>query len=212
MKYVIWGAGVRGQCLAYHLKNDLVAFIDSDESKQGKKCKGVDIISFKDYLSSYDDAIIVISTHEEEISKFLLKENIYSYYFRSENPEDFLSSNPRDVLKEYIQKNIVDDIQYAIYGNTLYANLLYSWLIKCNLKYKPYLIVEDVNDTVYHLRKEYGECLLCKRDIADKHIDVILVKLDCEHFFSNERHKGSESHLDSSRKQKVHQPTSDGGL
>lgn len=47
---------------------------------------------------------------------------------------------------------------------------------------------------------------------GDKHIDVILVKLDCEYFFSNERHKGSESHLDSSGKQKVHQPTSDGGL
>lgn len=130
MKYIIWGAGDRGERIIYHLnKNEVEAFIDVDENKIGKQYCGKPVIDFGEYKRNYWDCFIIISClQESEVIELLEKENIYKYFLLTDCPGEFQESYPRGILKEYIQGYLKPEKKYAIYGCTLYSLILSDWI------------------------------------------------------------------------------------
>lgn len=65
MKFLIWGAGLRGRRVRYFLADRAVAYIDSNAVLQGKRQDSLPILSFEEYLQNshdrYQDAWIIIS-------------------------------------------------------------------------------------------------------------------------------------------------------
>lgn len=181
MKFIIWGAGERGKRISYHInKENVVAFIDTNEKRVGELYEGSKVIDFKEYLEKYQDICIVISTHEEEVVDLLHKNGIFHYFRMSECPEDFQSSNMRMILKTELQKSIDLSKQYAVFGNTLYSILLYCWLRELDLKYTPFLVMgEDCNDKILcKLKNEWGKFVLNRiEEILDKP-EVVLATVE----------------------------------
>ena len=62
MKYVIWGAGLRGRRLLSHLKSDdVIAFVDRNDQKVGGYFCGKEVISLEEYAGLYRDTILIIA-------------------------------------------------------------------------------------------------------------------------------------------------------
>ncbi|MCR5312839.1 MAG: hypothetical protein K6E54_04205, partial [Bacteroidaceae bacterium] len=62
MRFVIWGAGVRGRRLMRFLgKSRVAAFIDNRLEIQNTLYEGIPIIPFEKYLSSYAECYVVIT-------------------------------------------------------------------------------------------------------------------------------------------------------
>ena len=98
MKFIIWGAGVRGRRVRYFLEDRAVAYIDANTTMQGKEKDGLPILSFEDYIAErdgrYQDAWIIISPRSTNfiesivrtldahgvIRYFHLQDAIASYY------------------------------------------------------------------------------------------------------------------------------------
>jgi FlaA1/EpsC-like NDP-sugar epimerase len=127
MKFVLWGAGDRGERILFHIgKENVLAIIDSDEKKQGKKYFGVDVISYKQYKEDYDHACIVITTAERTIANILMRDHNFKFLYMNDCPEDFQSPNPRNILKNNILRQVQKDNRYVVYGNNLYTLLLWG--------------------------------------------------------------------------------------
>ena len=90
-KYIIWGAGFRGEKLFSVLTSKRVmAFIDNDLNKIGTKKNGIPIIDFTTYYNYYQNVFIIISVTEyKKIENFLIKNKIYQYFILSECPSEF---------------------------------------------------------------------------------------------------------------------------
>lgn len=129
IKVVIYGAGERGGYIFHHIgEENVLAFIDAESSKINKLYKGKRVISVENYINEYKESIIIVSTHEEEVIKKLLDLGITHFLKMSECPEDFQSPNPRDILKNYITRNLTLKKKYYILGCTLYSLVLYDWI------------------------------------------------------------------------------------
>ena len=64
MKYVIWGAGLRGGRLFRHLKkDDVIAFVDKSTEKIGSSFCEKEIISLEEYIGNknFCETILVIA-------------------------------------------------------------------------------------------------------------------------------------------------------
>ena len=132
MKYIIWGAGERGRRVYNHLKEEeVLAFIDSNEKKQGTEYCNKQVISLLEYKEKYSDCYIVISNlSEDEVVNELKKNSINKYFLLSECPGEFQEPFSRDSLKRYICNYVRKDNTYMIYGCTLYSIELCRWVEK----------------------------------------------------------------------------------
>lgn len=88
MKFLIWGAGVRGRRVRYFLGDSAVAYIDSNPSLCGKVEDSLPILSAEEYLSDravrYRDAWIIISPRStkfiNEIANLLDANGVVKYF------------------------------------------------------------------------------------------------------------------------------------
>ena len=66
MKYVIWGAGIRGTRLFAHLgEENVIAFVDKNINME-TYC-GKPVIDIEEYINNYNEFFIIISfVHEQE--------------------------------------------------------------------------------------------------------------------------------------------------
>lgn len=71
LKFIIFGAGNYGGKAFEFLKNRVECFVDSDDSKVGKKKCGLDIISTKEMLKKHSDYNILIAVNNEKIFEIL---------------------------------------------------------------------------------------------------------------------------------------------
>ena len=130
-KYVIWGAGFRGEKLKELLtKERIVAFIDSDLSKVGKRKGETEIIDFETYHRYYRDLFIIIAVADyEEIESFLREKGVYQYFILSECPSELKGYGISDLerLLEFAGDRLGNNI---IVGSNLFSCLLYEKL--CN--------------------------------------------------------------------------------
>ena len=157
MKFTIWGCGVRGKSLFEVLGRDRVlAFIDSDKSKQGSTYRGCPVVSFDEYVASFaDDSEVVISSlyHEEEIIKCLRNSEIDFWWSADEEPSEYMGHGIPDFWK-YLPLPDNKEKQYVIIGTSLHAYNCY-----CHFKANGYrntvLYSEDAGRRSV-LEKKYG--------------------------------------------------------
>ena len=148
MKYVIWGAGIRGTRLFAHLgEENVIAFVDKNinmETYCGKL-----VIDIEEYINNYNEFFIIISfVHEQEGINILKQYGCENYLLLSDCPGEFQESNVRNILKQYVCSQLDANKRYAVIGENLYSFLVYDWINEnCNVK--PVLFLnEEINPSV----------------------------------------------------------------
>lgn len=180
MKYVIWGAGERGERVFSHLdKAEVFAFIDSNTTKVGQSFCGKKIISLEEYERNYKECYIIISySHEDEITRVLKSRGINRYFLLTECPGEFQEPNPRDCLKNYILRYVEKRKRYALYGCTLYSLVLWKWL-KDDLGIAvPIVIPQKVDCDIEGLREMVPEAAFIEACQFQGEADEILVTVE----------------------------------
>lgn len=126
-KYIIWGAGFRGEkLLSFLSKERVVAFIDNDINKVGTEVNGVPVIDYSTYSNCYQKFFIVISILDyREVELFLIKKSIYQYFILGECPSEFsgYGVGVLDYLLDFTANKLVNNV---IVGSNLYSCLLYE--------------------------------------------------------------------------------------
>jgi uncharacterized Rossmann fold enzyme len=129
MKFVIWGAGIRGSYLLDLLGSDrVVAFIESNPDLIGKYVNlnmEIMVISFEEYKKSYSNYMIIVSPMKnQEIVKKLHNEQIYQYFLLNDVPAE---------LRGFPEGGFLDKLPFrcnvnegnVIYGAELFSVILY---------------------------------------------------------------------------------------
>lgn len=155
-KYIIWGAGFRGEKLFSVLTSKRVmAFIDNDLNKIGTKKNGIPIIDFTTYYNYYQNVFIIISVTEyKKIENFLIKNKIYQYFILSECPSEFKGYGVSD-LDYLLDFDIDKDSNNIIVGSNLFSFILYE-KIKidgCNKKLYCYPNREHSQETIEKMKE-----------------------------------------------------------
>lgn len=176
MKFIIWGAGIRGERVYRRLGPERVeAFLDTNHERLDKMFCGKKIISLDEYEKDYSNFLIIIAfLHEDEGVYELEKRGIDTYLLLSECPGEFQEANVRDFIKEYIQSSVQADVKYGIYGHTLYSILLYEWLEECGCR-SPYLIAEsNIPCGIEKILVAQGYRYIVSKEIKENLFDCIL--------------------------------------
>lgn len=157
MRFVIWGAGVRGRELAANMYYDEVsAFIDLDPSKQGKYLLEKPIVGIEEYLNSYRDNYIIISTKQsDEIISYLRSNKMYRYFDLEVYPPELRWGGSGFSWREWDVSLNRDEV-YAVYGTDLFGILFYKWMMRLGYK-NGYLIshVDAEIELINCLKKDF---------------------------------------------------------
>lgn len=143
-KIFLFGAGTKGkECYDFFQKQgyyEIVAFIDNDHRKIGKKFYEKDIISL-DYAKTYFDIPIIItsSVYYDEIKKQLNKFKLESYLFA---PNIYLSKNLLITDKDVD----VNDVYSSQYHDNLYFYIKDIFANKVDLKSIDNIILDNSSD------------------------------------------------------------------
>lgn len=147
MKYLIWGAGVRGsRYVRYIPEKDFIAFVDNDLQKVGTIYCGKPVISFAEYMSKYTGCFLIVGMLEElEPVKDLERKGIWNYLLFSECPGEYQEMDYHTHLQRYIQSLIKKNISYLIYGSSFFAIQLNELLYKCTGKYASIMLNKNLH-------------------------------------------------------------------
>lgn len=182
MKYAIWGAGVRGKRIYYHLeKADVAAFIDNDEKKHGTEYCEKPVINLTQYQEKYSECYIIVSNlREKEVVDKLKQNNINRYFLLSECPGEFQEPFPKNLLKEYVCNYVERDRTYAIYGCNLYAVELCRWIERKLGKRINIIPHRDVQEKIFHnLKKDFLEDRYIElKEYTENKCDEVLVTVE----------------------------------
>lgn len=151
MKFVLWGAGDRANRILPHIGHqNVLAIIDKDINKQGKKLQGIDIISYEQFKKSFYGNCVILTTAERILAQILEKEGYHNYFYMNDCPEDFQSPNPRDILKRNILNIFNEGNRYIVYGNNLYTIMVYQWgKSKLGEENVKVITGDDLSDSLY---------------------------------------------------------------
>lgn len=104
IRFVIWGAGIKGGELADNIVEKVCAFIDSNKEKQGRCFKDRPVICIEDYISYYSDCYIILSMQNPEaclgVEDELVKRGIYRFFRLSDTPMQFRKSFSKHKWKD----------------------------------------------------------------------------------------------------------------
>lgn len=180
MKYVIWGAGLRGERLFKHLnREEVVAFVDKSSEKIGTFFCGKRVISLEQYAKQYRDSILVIThTFEYEGIEELKEMGIASYMRLSDCPGEFQAENVSDYLENYIKSIVNMNDTYGILGCTIYGLQVYSWIVETGNKCSYIIVEQDIPSEIIELIQRNGYRVVTKSEVALKQINKIL---DCRY-------------------------------
>ncbi len=148
LKYVIWGAGHRGEIIYKILGEESVScFIDSSPAKQelgGEKR----VYSYEEYKKTERKEIIIVSPAlSADITEILDSDGI-SYFFLDECPTEFMGYGIL-TAKSYLQNlpSCISD-HCALYGITLYTVWLYEKLKAQGKKDVVFIRQKDSDDAL----------------------------------------------------------------
>lgn len=178
MKYVIWGAGLRGGRIYRHLKSDdVVAFVDKNVEKIGSHFYGKRVISLNEYIKNeeFGETILVIAhTFEQEAVDELESYSIKNYMKLSDCPGEFQEENTRFYLREYIKSIVDSNKTYGIRGCTVYGLEVYSWLAEIVNNHLYLIADKSISDRIVKLIERNGYNIIKENEIHKKHVDGIL--------------------------------------
>ena len=125
MKFVIWGAGIRGQAFCQFLGCDRVlAFIDCDQAKKGSEVYQIPVISYEEFKERFSGVFIVISMmYYQETVTYLDKDGYDQYFILSESPGECYGWGNKNILKELPYKIDVN-LPSVIWGIHVFSILL----------------------------------------------------------------------------------------
>ena len=135
MKFAIWGCGTRGKMLAECIdKKRIQIFVDGNEKLIGTSYEGIPIVSFEDYLSSFYDCFIIVSSvlHADAMMQ-LLKENHINHFFDlGRCPMELPSYNDKLPFSEMLSSipPLKKTQTVVLAGLTLFAVLFYEYLLE----------------------------------------------------------------------------------
>ncbi len=155
-KFVIWGVGERGKIITGFLHEyQILAYIDSDISKQGAYYLNHPIISFEEYLENFNDYFIIVTpVNEEQILNKLHDHHIKKYFRMSQLPSEMQGYGDVKFL-ENIEIPVTNMGNNIILGTTLYSCMLYK-KIK-DMGYKNVYLLENPEDERISLIRENFE-------------------------------------------------------
>ena len=157
-KFVIWGAGERGELISQFLEDSqIIAYIDKDKTKQGSFLKNHQIISFEEYLERFCNYFIIVTPVDEEpILGELSSNNISNYFRMSHLPSEMQGYGDRNFLN-LIKIPINNNGNYIIFGLSFYSYILYKKIVNMGLE-NVYLFSMGESD----LENEIKEKLCCE--------------------------------------------------
>lgn len=126
MGYIIWGTGRRGSSLYEYVRDDVKAFIESDQSKIGTAYLGKPVIGFREYCEKYAEDILIVSPADDEAILALLRQNNIFHFFRSnECPWEIVERYEPDILENIGRKmQAYTDKKIYVIGLSLYGILV----------------------------------------------------------------------------------------
>lgn len=188
MRYVIWGAGLRGRRLFGHMKSDdVIAFVDKSPEKIGSCFCGKQVVSLEEYITNkkFSGTILVIAhTFEQSAVDELEKSGIKSYMKLSDCPGEFQEENTRPLLSDYIKRIADPNKTYGICGNTVYALEVYSWLTGIGNAHLYLIIDESLPSEMTRLLVQSGYNIISPNEVCKEKIDSIL---NCKYVEETER-------------------------
>lgn len=178
MRYVIWGAGLRGGRLFRHLKSDdVIAFVDKSAEKIGSCFCGKKVISLEEYITDkkFSGTIIAIAhTFEQQAVEELKTRGIKCYMKLSDCPGEFQEENTRSYLWDYVKKIANQNKIYGILGNTIYALEVYSWLTETGNNHLYLITDNSMPSEMISLIRQNGYNIIKEDEICKENIDSIL--------------------------------------
>lgn len=130
MEYVIYGAGYRGKKLFEYINADnILAFIDADKEKQGKKYCGKPVISIEEYKRNYESCFIIITpVYCKNIKDILTKQNICQYSNLIDMPAEFFGYGDCSFDNCYGRLKCAYNKRLCVYGINAFSFLIYDFL------------------------------------------------------------------------------------
>lgn len=123
MSVICFGAGMIGKRAYYRYRNSIVAFVDNDIRKQGKKLFDIPIISWDEYIKKYKEKkyelILTCGVNAKKwFYEQLYRENIddVSAFEDGEPLVSFCSDNREDIILYHVLKD-EDDFFYIDIGS-----------------------------------------------------------------------------------------------
>ena len=176
MKMLIWGCGVRGKRIFSRLdKEDVIAFIESNETLIGSEYEGKMIISLEEYEKEYINYFILISPMRvNEIRETLEKKGIYQYFELINCPAELQGVTYYDCYDKYVD-TLSKGKNYGLFGLNFYSIYLYEKLIRKN-DGMTYIIVEQ-NIPAQKLeitKKICGNIRFLQENEIEEKVDIIL--------------------------------------
>ena len=134
-KYIIWGLGSNGT-IAYELLKDYViveAFVEQNPNLIGKTYKGIEIISFDDYLKRKEKLPLIITPARDSsnIIHLLASNNIYNYTILSDLLNFFYYDNALSINTDcFVKKEykIIFESMINLYKELLTNYFCFSFL------------------------------------------------------------------------------------
>ncbi len=153
MKYIIWGFGKRGKCLAVLLgKNLVTAFIDSNTELRGQTFLGIPVIDYDDYLRRGMQELIIIAVkgHEKSIGEKLNKDGI-PWIVMDKEEHIYVLNQMRQAIDRIVGADNSNG-ESIIYGYNIYGLYLFELLRLHNRKCK-FVLQDDLTDCLKNLIK-----------------------------------------------------------
>lgn len=176
MKILIWGCGVRGKRFFSRLdKDEVIAFIDSNEKLIGSEYEGKKIISLEEYEEKYADYFILISPIRiNEIKDKLEKRGIYQYFELINCPAELQGIPYRDCFDKYIDTLSMGK-NYGLLGINFYSIYLYEKLSRRNGGMTYIIIGQNTPIQKVEIAKRIcSNIRFLQEDEIEKNVDIIL--------------------------------------
>ena len=162
MKYVIWGAGHRGEIIYKILGDKYVScFIDSNIDKQKNGYCGKKVVSYEEYKKFFSECIVIVSPVMSSVIARLLDYDDFPYFFLDECPSEFMGY---EIQKAKCYKNkllaSIDD-HSALYGVSVYSLWLYD------------LLKEQGKMDISFIKQSAIDIKLLEKIVCEKNIRII---------------------------------------
>ena len=150
-KYIIWGAGSRGDLIFNILgESSIECFIEGDRSKVGDYHKEKKIIDIEEYKNSYGEYYIIVSPVEyDDIINTLDVNGISRYFLMSQLPSEMQGYGWFDGLNR-VKINAEKDADIKIYGCNLFSILIYEELIRRGYKRICFVSKGEKSENIYN--------------------------------------------------------------
>lgn len=179
MKILIWGCGARGKDFYSRLskddKDNVIAFIDSNEKLVGSEYEGKRIISFEEYEKRYIDYFIVISpVRVKEIRRTLEEKGIYQYFELNNCPAE-LQRTPVDGCYDRYLDTLCMGKNYGLFGLNFFSVYFYEKLSKRNDGMTYIIVEQDMSIQKIEIAKKiFKDVQFIQENEMEEKVDIIL--------------------------------------